>query len=38
MNSLESLAAVWAGRGWLALLAFTTAALIVAALRRPCRR
>jgi hypothetical protein len=38
MNSLESLAAAWAGRGWLALLAFTTAALIVAALRRPCRR
>lgn len=35
---LESLAAAWAARGWLALLAFTAAVLLVAALRRPCRR
>ncbi|WP_426688962.1 M56 family metallopeptidase [Rhodanobacter ginsengiterrae] len=28
----------WLGRGWLLLLAFTAAALLVAALRRPCRR
>jgi beta-lactamase regulating signal transducer with metallopeptidase domain len=35
---LESLAFAWAARGWLALLAFTAAVLIVAVLRRPCRR
>lgn len=38
LPGLESLAAAWAARGWLALLAFTAAALLVAALRRPCRR
>lgn len=38
MSSLESLALAWIGRGWLALLAFTAAMLIVAALRKPCRR
>jgi beta-lactamase regulating signal transducer with metallopeptidase domain len=38
MDSLETLAAAWAGRGWLALLAFTMAVLVVAALRKPCRR
>ena len=38
MNSLEALAVAWAARGWLALLAFTAAVLIVAALRKPCRR
>src|SRR6185437_15247606 len=38
MPSLESLAMDWVARGWLALLAFTAAVLVVAALRRPCRR
>lgn len=38
MNSLESLAAAWAARGWQALLAFTAAVLLVAVLRKPCRR
>ncbi len=38
MSSIESLASAWAARGWLALLAFTAAVLIVAALRKPCRR
>jgi beta-lactamase regulating signal transducer with metallopeptidase domain len=38
MDSLEALAAAWAARGWLALLAFTAAVLVLAALRRPCRR
>jgi len=38
MSNLESLALGWAERGWLALLAFTAAALAVALLRRPCRR
>lgn len=38
MNSLESFAMDWAARGWLALLAFTVAVLVVAALRQPCRR
>ncbi|CAM5317813.1 M56 family metallopeptidase [Rhodanobacter lindaniclasticus] len=43
MNSIE-LATMgwtgidWLGRGWLLLLAFTVAVLIVAALRKPCRR
>ncbi|GAB3783073.1 M56 family metallopeptidase [Dyella agri] len=37
MNSLESLAAGWAARGWLLLLAFTVAVLVVAALRKSCR-
>lgn len=35
---LESLVLAWAARGWLALLAFTAAVLVVAALRRPARR
>ncbi|MBN8922280.1 MAG: hypothetical protein BGP10_12760 [Rhodanobacter sp. 68-29] len=38
MPDLGSLAAAWATRGWLALLAFTAAVLIVAALRKPIRR
>jgi len=38
LPGLASLAAAWAARGWLALLAFTAAALLVAALRKPCRR
>lgn len=38
MDSLEALAAAWAARGWLALLAFTAAMLMVAAMRKPCRR
>lgn len=38
MSSLESFAMDWAARGWLALLAFTAAVLLVAGLRRPCRR
>lgn len=38
MPGLEALAAAWAARGWLALLAFTAAVLFVAALRKPCRR
>ena len=38
LPNLESLALAWAARGWLALLAFTAATLIVAALRKPCRR
>ena len=38
MNSLESFAMDWAARGWLAFLAFTAAVLVVAALRKACRR
>jgi beta-lactamase regulating signal transducer with metallopeptidase domain len=38
MNSLESLAMAWAWRFWLALLAFSAAVLLVAVLRKPCRR
>lgn len=38
MSSLESWAVVWVARGWLALLAFTAAVLVVAAVRKPCRR
>jgi len=38
MPSLESLAMDWVARGWLALLAFTAVVLVVAALRKPCRR
>ncbi|HEV7122422.1 MAG TPA: M56 family metallopeptidase [Rhodanobacter sp.] len=37
MNS-ELAAIDWLGRGWLLLLAFTVAVLLVAALRKPCRR
>lgn len=38
MSSIDVLVTVWTTRGWLALLAFTAAVLVVAALRRPCRR
>ena len=38
MPGMEALAADWAARGWLALLAVTVALLLVAALRKPCRR
>lgn len=38
LPGLAALAAAWAARGWLALLAFTVAVLIVVALRQPCRR
>ena len=38
MSSVELAAIDWLGRGWLLILAFTAAALLVAALRRPCRR
>ncbi|HKR76526.1 MAG TPA: M56 family metallopeptidase [Rhodanobacter sp.] len=38
MDRLEAVAMAWAARGWLALLAFTAAVLMVAALRKPCRR
>lgn len=38
MSSIDALIAVWASHGWLALLAFTVAVLVVAALRKPCRR
>ena len=37
MSSIE-LGIDWIGRGWLLILAFTAAVLIVAALRKPCRR
>lgn len=38
MNSLDLAGIDWLGSGWLLLLAFTTAVLVVSALRRPCRR
>ena len=38
MNSIDAPIAVWASHGWLALLAFTVAVLVVAVLREPCRR
>lgn len=38
LPGLAPLAAAWVARGWLALLAFTAAVLLVAALRKPCRR
>ncbi|MES2312624.1 MAG: M56 family metallopeptidase [Pseudomonadota bacterium] len=38
MNSLELTAIDWIGRGWLLILAFTAAAGVVIALRKPCRR
>jgi beta-lactamase regulating signal transducer with metallopeptidase domain len=43
MNSIELVGVDWAGidwlgRGWLLILAFTATVLMVAALRRPCRR
>lgn len=38
MSDLDLAGIDWLGRGWLLLLAFTAAVLLVAALRRPCRR
>ncbi|EIL96005.1 hypothetical protein UUA_18464, partial [Rhodanobacter thiooxydans LCS2] len=38
MNSIELGGIDWFGRGWLLILAFTAATLLVAILRRPCRR
>lgn len=38
MSSLELAGIDWLGRGWLLTLAFTAAVLLVAVLRRPCRR
>ncbi|EIM04699.1 M56 family metallopeptidase [Rhodanobacter denitrificans] len=38
MSSVELTGTDWLGRGWLLILAFTAAALLAAALRRPCRR
>lgn len=38
MSSLELMVAEWIGRGWLLILAFTTAVLVVVVLRKPCRR
>jgi beta-lactamase regulating signal transducer with metallopeptidase domain len=38
MNSIELGGIDWLGRGWLLILAFTAATLLVAILRRPCRR
>jgi beta-lactamase regulating signal transducer with metallopeptidase domain len=38
MNSIDAPIAVWVSHGWLALLAFTVAVLVVAVLREPCRR
>jgi beta-lactamase regulating signal transducer with metallopeptidase domain len=38
LSGFAPLAMVWAARGWLALLSFTAAMLVVAALRKPCRR
>ncbi len=37
MNNLELTGMDWLGLGWLLLLAFTAAVLVVAALRKPCR-
>jgi beta-lactamase regulating signal transducer with metallopeptidase domain len=36
--SIDPVAVDWLGRGWLMLLAFSAAVLLVATLRRPCRR
>ncbi|HZX71216.1 MAG TPA: M56 family metallopeptidase, partial [Rhodanobacter sp.] len=38
MNSIELAGVDWLGRGWLLILAFTAAVLVVAVLRKPCRR
>ena len=38
MSNVELTGVDWLGRGWLLILAFTAAALLVAVLRRPCRR
>lgn len=37
MNSLDLAGIDWIGHGWLLILAFTAAVLLVAALRKPCR-
>jgi beta-lactamase regulating signal transducer with metallopeptidase domain len=38
MSSIELIDIDWLGRSWLLLLAFTASVLVVAALRKPCRR
>ena len=38
MNSIEPTAIDWIGRSWMLILVFTAAVLVVAALRKPCRR
>ncbi len=38
MSSLEWMAMDWLGCGWLLILSFTAAVLVVVALRKPCRR
>jgi beta-lactamase regulating signal transducer with metallopeptidase domain len=38
MNSLDLVGIDWLGHGWLLILAFTAAVLVVAVLRKPCRR
>lgn len=38
MNSIEMLVAAWCRAGWPLSLVFTAAVLVVAALRKPCRR
>ena len=38
MNSIEWVEIDWLGRGWLLILAFTVAVLLVAVLRKSCRR
>lgn len=38
MNTMELTSIDWLGRGWLLVLAFTAAVLVVTALRKPCRR
>ncbi len=38
MNNLDAMVAPWLARGWIMLLAFTAAILLVGLLRRPCRR
>ena len=38
MNSFDVLVAAWCGLAWSSLLVFTAAVLVVAALRKPCRR
>jgi len=37
MNSIELAGVDWIGRGWLLILAFTAAVLVVSVLRKPCR-
>jgi len=38
MTRIDSIALAWISHGWLLLLAFTLALLVVALLRKPCRR